>query len=50
MAKSKEEETHVAVLRETHGKIKALAVAERRSMRAVIVKLVDDAYNKLKDK
>ncbi len=50
MPKSKDEETHVSVLRDTHTKIKAIAKAERRSMRAVVVALVDDAYNKLKGK
>jgi len=47
---SKTNETHVSILRETHRKIGEIAKHERRSMRAVIVKLVDDAYQTLKDK
>ncbi len=46
MSKNKEE-THVSILKITHGKLKAIAKHERRSMRSVIAKLVDDAYVKI---
>jgi len=50
MSKNKDEETHVSILRDTHGKLKAIAKAERRSMRTVLVAMVDTAYNKLMEK
>ncbi len=39
-------ETHISVLVVTKDKLQAMAKKQRRSMRAVIKKLIDEAYTK----
>jgi len=43
---SKDNETHISVRIETKEKLKQIAVKERRSMRTVITRLVDNEYGK----
>ncbi len=41
------EETHISILTETKVKLQEIADKERRSMRAVVKKLIDDAHKKV---
>ena len=44
---AKKEETHLSMLVETKDKLREIATAQRRTMRAVLVKLVEDEYKKV---
>lgn len=43
---AKENEEHVTILTEHKQKLREIAVKERRSMRAVVSHLIDEAYSK----
>jgi hypothetical protein len=40
-------ETHVSILKSIHAKLKAIAEKERRSMRTVLTRLIENEYNKV---
>ena len=45
----KKNETHVAVSLEVHRQLKFLSFKEARTMRAIIGRLVENAYNEFKE-
>jgi len=40
-------EKHITVTDETHNKLKEIAEAERRSMRTVVTKMIDDKHKEM---
>ena len=45
---AKQDEAHITVLTVTHEKLKKVAKSQRRSMRAIVAKFIDDAYEETK--
>ena len=42
-----DKETHVSILKSLHGKLKEIAVKEKRSMRTVLTRLIETEYKKV---